>query len=236
MKTRHKLSTIFSFLFDPRIPLLFIVGVIVMAVAGNAAYSLILKFIRVETVVTYLMILMGSILVLVIIVIAIKIVLTKFFGQASVGKSEAFKVQRRGIIYTMGMQTDTIRFSLESQKPVYVGFLCSKASEPFVNELIKTLSFGEDKYNKKIIDPQDIIEIRVETNLIIDWMFANGLKGSDIVVDVTGGMTTMSVAAFSIADELKIDSQYIKSDFDDKNRPIKNTQRGVFVKRYAHIE
>lgn len=236
MKTRYRLSTIFGFLFDPKIPLLFIFGAFVMAVAGNAAYSFVLEFIGGATLKNYLRILIGSILVLIIIVIAIKIVIAKFFRVGIVGESEAFKVQRRGIIYTVGMQTDTIKFSLENQKPTFTGFLCSKASEPFVNELIKITSVDENKYNKKIIEPQNIVEIRTETNLIIDWMLANGLKPSDIAVDVTGGMTTVSVSAFSIADELNIDTQYIKSEFDDKNKPIKGTQQGVFVKRYTNIE
>jgi hypothetical protein len=234
MKTRHKLSTIFSFLFDPRIPLLFIVGVIVMAVAGNAAYSLILKLIGGESVGNFLRILFGSIIVLLIVILVIKIALKKLAKKGLIG-GEAFKVGRKGIIYTAGMQTETIKASLDNQNPSYIGFLCSKASEPYVERLLKEIGFDEDRYNKKTIDPQNINEIRVETNLIIDWMFSKGLKSSEIVLDVTGGMTTMSVGAFSIVDELKIDTQYIKSNFDDRNRPIKNTQQGVFVKRYPNI-
>jgi len=48
-------------------------------------------------------------------------------------------------------------------------------------------------------------------------------------------MTTMSVGAFSMADERKIDTQYIKSDFDDRNKPINNTREGVLVKRYTFV-
>jgi len=68
-----------------------------------------------------------------------------------------------------------MRFSLENQAPFYVGFLCSRISEPYTEELIHTVGFGDDKWIKKMVDPQNIIEIRLETSLIIDWMLAKGL-------------------------------------------------------------
>ncbi len=232
MTKKHRLSTVFSFFFDPRIPLLFLVGTFVMAVAGNAAFGLILRMVGGESTENYLKIIVGSVIVLILIVIAVKLILMTI-PQGIIGGGEAFEVQRKGIIYTAGKQTDTIKLSLEKQRPGYVGFLCSKVSEPFIDELIRAMGFEDDKYSKKIVDPQNIVEIRTETKLIIDWMLAKGMLINDVAVDVTGGMTTMSVGAYSMAEELKIDTQYIKSDFDEKNRPIKNTQQGIFVKKYT---
>lgn len=235
MGKKHRLSTVFSFFFDPKIPLLFLIGTFVTAVGGNAAYSFILTAIGGDTTANYLRILVGSILVLIVIVGIIKVVLSKFARQGSNEPSPAFDVPRKGIIYTAGKQTDTIRFSLDNQKPQYVGFICSKISNPYVDDLIKSMRLDENNYNKKVVDPQDIVENSAETHLLVSWMFGKGLKTSDMVIDVTGGMTTMSVGAFSMAEELKIDTQYIKSDFDDKNRPIQNTQSGVFVKKYTNV-
>jgi hypothetical protein len=235
MKKGHKLSNVFGFLYDPKIPLLFLLGAFIMAVGGNAAYSLVLELTGGATSKNYLRILIGSIVTLGLIVGVVKIMLTKFLKQGFVGESKAFKVHRKGLIYTAGKQVDTIALSLEKQTPSFIGFLCSKASEPYIDELVRTMGFEEDKYNKKIVDPQNIDEIRLEIKLIIDWMLAKGLKSSDMVVDVTGGMTTMSVGAYSMADEMKVDTQYIKSEFDDRNKPIKNTQEGVFVKRYTDV-
>lgn len=232
MGKKHRLSTIFSFFFDPRIPLLFLVGAFVMAVAGNAAFGLILKMAGGESTENYLKIIFGSVIVLILIVIAVKLILLTI-PQGTIGGGEAFEVCRKGIIYTAGKQTDTIMLSLEKQRPVYVGFLCSKVSEPFIDGLIRIMAFDEDKYSKKIVDPQNIVEIRMETKLLIDWLLARDIQNGEVAVDVTGGMTTMSVGAYSMAEELKIDIQYIKSDFDENNKPIKNTQLGVFVKRYS---
>lgn len=203
-----------------------------MAVAGNAAFGLILKIVGGESTENFLKIIVGSVIVLILIVVAVKLILMTI-PQGTIGEGEAFSVQRKGLIYTSGKQTDTIRLSLEKQRPVYVGFLCTKVSEPYIDELIRAMGFDEDKYSKKIVDQQNIVEIRTETKLIIDWMLSENMQNNDVAVDVTGGMTTMSVGAFSMAEELKIDTQYIKSDFDENNKPIKNTQIGVFVRRYA---
>jgi hypothetical protein len=83
------------------------------------------------------------------------------------------------------------------------------------------------------VDVQEIKEIRLKTGLIIDWMLKNGLSFSDIAVDITGGMTTMSVAVYSLVVEKSIDSQYIKSEYDPNNKPIIGTQEAVFVTRFT---
>jgi hypothetical protein len=36
-----------------------------------------------------------------------------------------------------------------------------------------------------------------------------------------------------VAHERQIDCQYVRSDYDADNRPIRGTQRGAFVARYA---
>jgi S-adenosylmethionine synthetase len=128
---------------------------------------------------------------------------------------------------------ETLMFSLENQKPDHIGFIFSIVSESYVNDLITKMRLEEDRCKKKVVDAGNVVEIRSDTKLLIEWMRANGLTNRDIVVDVTGGMTTMSVGAFSMAEEMNIDTQYITSDYDDKNRPIRGTERGVFVKRYS---
>ena len=232
MTNKHRLSTIFSFFFDPKIPILFLIGTFFTAVAGNAVFSFILKAMGGDTSANYLRILIGSLLILIVIVVAIKVVLSKFAQKASLEPSPAFDIPRKGVIYTAGMQTATIRFSLDNQKPQYVGFICTNMSEPNVYELIKEIGLDENNYQKKPVDPQDVVENGIETKLLINWMLGKGLKKSDIVIDVTGGMTTMSVGAFAMAEELIVDTQYIKSDYAG-NKPT-GPKSGVLVKKYAY--
>jgi hypothetical protein len=63
-------------------------------------------------------------------------------------------------------------------------------------------------------------------------MHKEGLSISDVAVDITGGMTIMSVAVYTLAAERSIDSQYIKSKYDRNNKPILDTQEAIFVARF----
>lgn len=233
MRKKHRLSTIFSLFFDPKIPLLFLIGTFVTAVGGNAAFSFVLKELGGDTSQNYLKILLFSILGLIFIVVVIKVVLSKITQSGSSEPSPAFDIPRKGIIYTVGNQTSTILFSHENQKPQFVGFICTKMSETLVAGLIESMEIGEDNYQKKIVDPQDVIENETETQKLANWMLSKGLKSSDIVVDVTGGMTTMSVGAFSMAEKIKIDTQYIKSQYDG-TKPI-GPVSGVIVRKYTNV-
>lgn len=149
-----------------------------------------------------------------------------------IGESTAFTIQRQAILFTVGKQIDTIVFALENQRPRFVGFICTEASQSYVDEIIARLKFKEDDVRKRIVNPFDIHEIYQTANLLMDWMLAQDLAPAQLVVDVTGGMTTMSVGVFSAADERLVDSQYIRSKYDDQNKVIPGTMEGVFIIHY----
>lgn len=151
------------------------------------------------------------------------------------GENVAFRVPRRAAVFTVGGQSFTIEYALATQKPEFVGFLCSQRTERIADEIITRYGLDAERYKKELLDPQNIIEIRAKTGFILDWLFQKGLAPGDVVIDVTGGMTTMSVGTFSVAEERRIDSQYIKSDYDANNRPIPGTQEAIFVSRYSEL-
>ena len=97
---------------------------------------------------------------------------------------------------------------------------------------MEEFSCDEDHCIKKVVNTNDIKDIRTETGLILDWMASKGLKSSDIAADITGGTTTMSVGAFSMTEERNVDSQYIFCRQYENNRCVDGTQEAVFVSRY----
>lgn len=151
------------------------------------------------------------------------------------GQNIAFQVPRRGLIFTVGLQPETIRLAVRHQKPEFMGFICSAKSEPTAVQLIEELNFDEDEDNciKKLVNSNDIKDIRTETGLILDWMVSKGLKPGEIAADITGGTTTMSVGVFSMTEERHVDSQYIFCRQYDNNRCVDGTQEAVFVSRYS---
>jgi len=151
------------------------------------------------------------------------------------GENVAFQVQRRGLIFTVGGQPDTVRTALRRQKPEYLALICSDRTEDVANQLRGEFDFDEEHFKKEIIDPYYIDEIRSKTDIILNWLTEKGLRPEEIVADITGGMTTMSVGVFSATEEKRIDSQYIRSQYDEKNKPIPGTQEAVFVSRYSDM-
>jgi hypothetical protein len=149
------------------------------------------------------------------------------------GQNIAFQVPRRGLVFTVGLQPETIRLAVKHQKPGYVGFICSAKSEPIVSRLMEEFNCDEDNCIKKMVNSNDIKDIRTETGLILDWMISKGLKPSDIAADITGGTTTMSVGVFSMTEERNVDSQYIFCRQYENNRCVDGTQEAVFVSRYS---
>jgi hypothetical protein len=66
-------------------------------------------------------------------------------------------------------------------------------------------------------------------------MLRQGVSAKDVVVDLTAGTTTMSVAAFMAAQERRIDCQYIHSEFDRvKNERIKGSEKAILLTSYDH--
>ena len=63
-------------------------------------------------------------------------------------------------------------------------------------------------------------------------MLEKDLRIADIAADITGGTTTMSVGVFSVTEDRLVDSQYIRSQFDEQNKRINGTQEAVFVSYY----
>jgi hypothetical protein len=151
------------------------------------------------------------------------------------GENVAFQVQRRGLIFTVGGQLDTVRTALRRQKPEYLALICSDRTEGIANQLRGEFDFDEEHFKKEIIDPYNIEEIRSKTEIILNWLTEKGLRPEEIVADITGGMTTMSVGVFSATEEKRIDSQYIRSQYDEKNKPIPGTQEAIFISRYSDV-
>jgi hypothetical protein len=150
------------------------------------------------------------------------------------GENAAFQVPRRGLVFTVGLQPETIRLAVRHQKPEFIGFVCSDRSEATAVHLAEEMNCNEENCMKKLVNSNDIRDIRTETGLILDWMIAKGLRAGEIAADITGGTTTMSVGVFSMTEERHVDSQYIFCrQYDDKNRCVDGTQEAVFVSRYS---
>jgi hypothetical protein len=154
-----------------------------------------------------------------------------------IGKQMAFRTPRRGVIFTLGFhsakKSSVVYLVNEKLKPELVGFLGTPQIEDVVKVILQELKVKEGKYKTESWSPSEIRDGKVKTSLVIDWMLNCGLKEEDIVVDLTGGTATMSIAAFMAAEEKRIDCQYILSEYDAKNQFIDGSQKPILITNYT---
>ncbi len=148
------------------------------------------------------------------------------------GGSEAFRVERQALVFTVGGQKDTILLALRAHKPAWLGLICSRATEAVAMQVAAESGLEAEQIQKEIVDPWSVTEVREKLGFILAWLDGHGVTTEQVAVDLTGGTAIMSCGAYSLVAERQIDCQYIRSDFDENNKPIPGTQRGVFVARH----
>jgi len=234
MRISRRAVDIFGFFFDPRVPILFFLGALIMAVIGNAAYELVIDLIGQKTRAWLVTIIIGGVLIIVFIMLALRALAEIFIRRtgARIGGSQAFSVPRKGIIFTVGKQSDTIDLCLRHQKPKFVGFLCTEGSKQYADNLISTFQLDAGCCANRLADPWSINDVREKSRELLSWMMEKPLSSNEIVFDITGGLTSMSVGAFMIAEENRIDSQYVRSDYDENGKRIPGTEDAIFISNY----
>lgn len=144
----------------------------------------------------------------------------------------ALEKHRRAVIFTVGKPDVLIKFAIQRLTPDYVGFICTDWSEPTADGVIADLNLKSDRAQKKLVDARSGSDITGAVRHLVDWARRSGVRDSEIVVDITGGLTTLSVAAFAVAEEAAVDAQYVLSRFDPTtNKPIPGEQDVILFSR-----
>jgi hypothetical protein len=144
---------------------------------------------------------------------------------------------KEGVIFTLGLRSHedsgTVMKMIRTIKPKYVGFLATQgtAKANITASIVDQAGLSDDHWREKIVDPTNVSEVRDDTKHLIDWMQTCGLATSEILVDITGGTAVVSVGAFMAADDARVDTVYVYSDFKD-NKPIEGSQRPLRIASY----
>lgn len=147
-----------------------------------------------------------------------------------------FQSPRRGILFTVGLggvKDGTIAdLVVDRLRPECVGFL--------LTEEVEDLAQIEDFKRRRgvvatceRIDPSDFEGCRRAAARALEWLLDQGLERDDIIVDITGGLKNVSLAAFLAAEDAQVEAQYIKSDYNKAtNKPVPGTQHQVLLTTY----
>lgn len=160
--------------------------------------------------------------------------------QPDLGMAGALNVPRRGVVFTISPNSanpaSVVSFVWDRIKPDFVGFLGTPLTEDAgtVKRLRAALGLEEGRYKSEFWDPTEVSEGTVKAGLVIDWMVRQGVSERDLVVDLTGGTATMSVAAFMAAQARRVDCQYVQSEFDRVNNVrIQNSEKAILITSYG---
>jgi CRISPR-associated protein (Cas_Cas02710) len=163
--------------------------------------------------------------------------------QPILGAGDAFTLPRRGVILTLGFtsadSSSLVHLALRTLRPSYLGLLGSpetdRAGIPdrITERLVPDLGLELQGVKCESWEPARIREGATKAGLVIEWMLEQGLAPSEIVVDVTGGNTPMSIAAFIASEQHGVDCQYVASSWDERRPgPVPGSQRPILVTRY----
>ena len=162
-------------------------------------------------------------------------------NNLTLGEIVAFRKAREGVIFTLGLRSaekgSVIYLVHEALKPKFIGFLGTPETKSVLEGIVRELNLSDESYKAESWGITEVDEGKTKTLLVIDWMHRQGLRDKDIVLDITGGTATMSVAAFMAAQERRIDCQYIQSRYDAiKNEHIKETQKPILITNYSESD
>ena len=150
-----------------------------------------------------------------------------------------FDKKKRGIIFTVGYRSaedNSIIYPVcQRMKPEFIGFIetADTRKKEVIDQIAEKLSLKDSNFKRVEVDPIDVVEIQKSTSILIDWMKRKGLSRQDILLDLTAGLATMSVASFISADEASVDMQYVFSTVYKDNKPVDDTQKAVLIREYA---
>ena len=71
--------------------------------------------------------------------------------RPSFEESEAFAVPRQGLIFTLGMQKDTVLFALAAQKPAWLGLIGTRQTKTLAKEIQETAGLDDDHVQAEVV-------------------------------------------------------------------------------------
>jgi len=170
---------------------------------------------------------------------------------------EAFLRNRRGLVFSVGLGDYTIRYALyadpEGSPDAYefrphlkemecIGLVCSeltkqvaeKVAQEFASTYARTHPGTDIKAAHELrtriasINDTSSKDCAIQTELLLNWMrIQHGLGTDQLAVDVTGGKKTMSMGLSSMADDQRVDQQYIDSEYSKDRKPIQGSQKAI---------
>lgn len=115
------------------------------------------------------------------------------------------------IIASVGGTIEPVVYLLNSYKPKYITFFCSKESAQKLSEIIKSLEYNPQNYEKvETENAEDMLKCyKVLRYKIPEILSKYELTKEDILIDYTGGTKTMSAALVLASIDISSEFSYV---------------------------
>jgi len=227
----------FPLLFDPRTPVLFILGGALLSMFGNACYDLMLLWLGegwLSIVITGL----GSLLLLVVVVLAIYLVARTHKQPSTLIDADERAAQRPGLVLFLSpgpSKAHEEAFQWHQPLLKYVWLLYTSEVEKDKNKKLEHL-LEECRQKEiqvsslRIANPRNAEEARKQVLKALEQAEQQGLKQGDLYVDITSCMRPGAVGATLACWQTGYDLEYVTGDYDAEGRLIPGTSEAMRVK------
>ncbi|MDD3465736.1 MAG: hypothetical protein PHE67_01210 [Campylobacterales bacterium] len=138
-----------------------------------------------------------------------------------------------GLILSLGNTNELQKMIIDQVKPEFVGIITGNSDA--VKLCASELKDFCEHHGIHCDEPHFYAELDVERiekgyDDIIEWMLGKGIEKKNIVIDLTGGKTPFSLAAFNSARRNNVNAVYTDSEYE-LNKPKAGTQKSILLTR-----
>ncbi len=224
---RRRATDIFEMITDPRVPVLFLLGSVVLAVLGNAVYDLLMELtapardnalvLRLELLST------GAVIALVGIVASIWLWyrLQRRRLPPDVAPAQLLDAGYAGLILFVSERADAaeraaITYHLEMQTLRQLWLIVTRESREKTLDLIRWLREqpGGDHVQVTQLPLTDAFDLASAYETLIGALALTGQDLDHVIVDITGGTKYMSTGAVLACREYGVPMQYVRVPFE----------------------
>jgi hypothetical protein len=232
MRRFRGMTETFASLFDPKVPILFVLGGVLLAVMGNAAYDLLLQGLG-STVWAMLAVFLGAMVLLGLVVIGLYAVLRRERQPIELGPEERAE-KRQGLVLflsTGGGKADeeALQFHIPALKRAWLIATDEVREEGKVDRL--TLACREGGVDVRCLDltkPRDAGEAhRLVAQALIE-AGQGGLAPGSLYVDITGCLRPSAVGAIKACLDAGHDIEYVLARYE-KGQVVPGTSQVMEV-------
>jgi hypothetical protein len=228
---QQRLPDLFALFFDPRIPILFIIGSIVLAVVGNGVYDLIVGFLG-GTPRTLGYIIVGALLILLFVTLSfralIRVLATRRPSPAFTLPTNLQANPCEGLVLFVseGRQTSeqpAIQFHLKGGELKGCWLIVSPETRQKAADIEAWLRQQNTTVRTTLLPLNDAFKADLAYQVVKDALFQAERAGLAATVDITAGTKPMTAGAVLACLDRGVPMQYMRTTFVD-GKPVVNAQ------------